>query len=468
MLLVLFAGTFMASLDVSIVNVAAPAIGEQLQTGGAQLQVVVAGYSVAYGALLIVGARAGDDFGHRRIFLGGLAVFTAASLAAGVAGGVSLLIAARLVQGAAAAFMVPQVLTLIQLNLDGPRRLKAIAINSAIIATAVMVGQVAGGALVTADIFGLHWRSVFLINVPIGFVLLVAAARLLPTTRRDQPRAQDLTGAGWLILAMCALFVPLVIGPEQGWAAWTWVSIVAGLLALVALRRHLRRVADTGGAPLIDVAILHHLAVRYRLVAIAAMMMAYGGFLFTLATFMQRDLNKTALVAGLVAVPYAAGFAVSTLLAPRFSVVARLVLPGLVVLGGGYLAAGLSAGTMWLLVVVLAVTGAGFGLGYSPVISGMLAAVPPQHAHDGTGAFSTVNQLGYAFGVAIVGSLFLSTSGGEGGFRLAMIACGVLALMSAAAVIACAVALRSRSTAAHLEPRADLTAPSAVTGDVVR
>lgn len=458
MLMVLFLGTFMASLDVSIVNVAAPSIGTQLDTGGAQLQVVVAGYSVAYGALLVVGAWAGDDFGHRRVFLGGLAVFTAASLAAGLAGGIGVLIAARLVQGAAAAFMVPQVLTLIQLNLDGARRLKAIATNSVTIALAVIVGQVAGGALVTSDLFGLHWRSVFLINVPVGCVLLVAGARLIPATRRATPRPQDLVGVGWLVIALSALFVPLVIGPQSGWPAWTWASIVIGVLAGWVLVRHLRAVSSRGGAPLIDLVILRRPAVRYGLMAIGAMMMAYGGFLFTLATFMQRDLARTAFVAGLVAAPYAAGFAVSTLCAPRFSFVSRLIVPGLIVLAGGYLAAGFSAATMWLLVAVLVLTGAGFGLGYAPVIGGVLAAVPPEHAHDGTGAFSTVNQLGYAFGVAVVGSLFLAASGGSRGFAIAMVACGVLALVSAGAAI---VAARRPATAAQRTDQVAAPAPAA-------
>lgn len=443
MLLVLFLGTFMASLDVSIVNVAAPSIGDQLQAGGAQLQIVVAGYSVVYGALLIVGARAGDDFGHRRVFLGGLAGFTAASLAAGLAGGIGVLVTARVVQGAAAAFMVPQVLTLIQLNLHGPRRLKAIATNSAIIALAVVVGQVAGGALVTADLFGLQWRSVFLINVPVGCVLLPAGARLIPATRRATPRPQDLAGAGWLVVTLIALFVPLVVGPEAGWPAWTWASIGTAVVAGSVLLRHLRRVSMRGGAPLIDLVILRRPAVRRGLVAIAAMMMAYGGFLFTLAAFMQRDLGRSAFAAGLVAAPYAVGFAMSTLLAPRFSFVSRLIVPGLVVLGGGYLASGISAGTMWLLIVVLVLTGGGFGLSYAPVIGGVLAAVPPQHAHDGTGAFSTVNQLGYAFGVAVIGSLFLATSGGSSGFAVAMIASAALALIGAAA--AAATARRSAS-----------------------
>ena len=433
MLLVLFLGTFMASLDVSIVNVAAPAIGTDLSAGGAQLQIVVAGYSVAYGALLIVGARAGDDFGHRRMFLYGLAGFTLTSLAAGVAGSVGLLIAARIVQGAAAAFMMPQVLTLIQLNLEGAPRLKAIATNSAVIALAVVIGQIVGGALVTADLFGLGWRSIFLVNVPVGVVLLIAGARWLPTTRRATARPQDLVGTVWLLVALTGLFVPVVLGHELGWPVWAWILIAVSIIAAVVLHRHLHQVAAAGGVPLINLAVLRPSAVRYRLLAIGAMMMAYGGFLFTLATYLQRDLDKTAAIAGLVAAPYAAGFAITTLVGPRIVAVRSWVVPGLVVMGAGYWAVAASAGIPWLMIVLLVVTGAGFGLGYAPVIGAMLASVPPQHAHDGTGAFTTMNQIGYAFGVAVVGSLFLSTSGGAGGFAVAMIACGVLALVSAGA-----------------------------------
>src|SRR2546421_12598479 len=181
-------GQFMAILDVSIVNVAEPTIPLDLPASGAALQLVVAGYRITYAVLLITGARLGDRLGHRRIFLLGLAIFTAASLACGLATSTGALIGFRLVQGAGAALVVPQVLSLIQRLFTGPARARAFGLYAAVIAGAAVIGQVAGGALVGADLGGTGWRPVFLVNVSIGGVLVVVAHRLLPADRGEPGR----------------------------------------------------------------------------------------------------------------------------------------------------------------------------------------------------------------------------------------------------------------------------------------
>ncbi|HZE49805.1 MAG TPA: MFS transporter, partial [Jatrophihabitantaceae bacterium] len=182
-LAVLLGGQFMALLDVTIVNVAMPTISTDLHTSGSTLQLIVAGYTVAYAMLLITGARLGTLFGRRRMFLGGMAGFTLASLICGLAPDTAVLVAARFVQGAAAAAMVPQIITVIQSEFVGAARGKALSFYSSVLAVGAVAGQVLGGLLLDADVFGLGWRVIFLLNVPVGAVVLSFAVRLLPALR---------------------------------------------------------------------------------------------------------------------------------------------------------------------------------------------------------------------------------------------------------------------------------------------
>ena len=193
-LAVVLIGQFMAVLDASIVNVAAPSIHASLRASGAGLQLVVAGYTITYAVLLVTGARLGDILGHRRVFLAGLVLFTLASLGCGLAGTASLLIALRFVQGAGAALMIPQVLSLIQRTHAGPARARAMSRYSAVLAGGAVVGQVVGGLLISANLFHSGWRPVFLVNVPIGVLLLVAGARALPHGQGEPGRTLDLAG----------------------------------------------------------------------------------------------------------------------------------------------------------------------------------------------------------------------------------------------------------------------------------
>src|SRR5262252_10168160 len=181
-LAVVLTGQFMAVLDASVVNVAAPSIHASLHTSGAGLQLVIAGYVVTYAVLLVTGARLGDIFGHRRMFLSGLVLFTLASLGCGLAVSSGMLIALRFIQGAGAAAMIPQVLSLIQRSYTGTARARPMRLYAAVLAGGAVAGQVIGGVLVSADLLGSTWRPVFLLNVPIGVILFVAGLRALPRT----------------------------------------------------------------------------------------------------------------------------------------------------------------------------------------------------------------------------------------------------------------------------------------------
>ena len=247
---VLLFGQFMAMLDVSIVNVAAPTVGRDLHASRAALQMVVAGYTISHAVGLITGARLGDRFGHGRVFRTGLLGFAAASLACGLAPNIPTLIGCRLAQDAAAALMIPQVMTLIQHTVTGPQRTRALSMHAADLAGGSVVGQIAGGLLVSADRFGTGWRPVFLIKVPVGALLVVLAARRLPTEQGDRGRDLDPVGAATLGLSVLLLVVPLVFGHQQHWPTSGWVCLaLSGPVFAIFLRvEQLRRRPRPGTA----------------------------------------------------------------------------------------------------------------------------------------------------------------------------------------------------------------------------
>lgn len=401
-LAVLLCGTFMASLDTAIVNVAGPAIQADVGVSGAALQLVISGYALAYAALLITGARLGDDHGHRRLFLAGLTGFTLTSLLAGLAWSTSVLVAARIGQGVAAAAMGPQVMTVIQLQYDGPARMKAMALLATVVSAGVVSGQVLGGLLVDLDLLGASWRPVFLINVPVGLALLAVGPRLLPATKRPSGRRMDWLGVALATDVIILVMVPLVFGHEVDWAWWTWACLAAAIPAAAALAAHLRRTS----APLVDVRLLAQPRFGLGMASTTAVMIAYGGFLFTLTLHLQQQLGDSPLRSGLTFVPYALGFAIASLTAPK-----GLAPFGLAASAIGYLGLGLAADGSWsdaTALPLLALAGAGFGAGYASVITRAIAGVPLERAHDASGLFNTINMLGFALGVATLGSAFLS------------------------------------------------------------
>src|SRR5262249_47131432 len=224
-LAIVLTGQFMALLDASVVNVAAPAIHASLHASGAGLQLVIAGYVITYAVLLVTGARLGDIIGYRRMFLAGVALFTLASLGCGLAGSAGVLIALRFVQGLGAAAMIPQVLSLIQRTYTGAARARAMTIYAAVIAGGGVGGPGGGGVLISADLFGSTWRPVFLVNVPIGAALLAAGALYLPADRGESGRTVDLHGLLTLSPAVFAFVLPLVLGQSEHWPAWVWACL---------------------------------------------------------------------------------------------------------------------------------------------------------------------------------------------------------------------------------------------------
>jgi MFS family permease len=416
-LAIVLVGQFMAVLDASIVNVAAPSIHASLRASGAGLQLIVAGYTIAYAVLLVTGARLGDIIGHRRMFLAGLVAFTLASLGCGLAASAGFLVVLRFLQGAGAAIMIPQVLSLIQRTHAGPARARAMSSYSAVLAGGAVVGQLVGGLLISANLLGSGWRPVFLVNVPIGAVLLVAGARALPHGRGEPGRTVDLPGLALLTPAVLAFVLPLVLGQPEHWPAWGWIAMAASVPLVFAFARVERRVAAAGGTPLIPGRVLEVPGVPVAIAALFTVMTIFSGFFFTLALHLQDGLGYSALRAGLTFAPTAAAFALVSLnwrrLPARWH--GALIIGGFVAFGAGIaaLAALLRTGGSGGAGLYLAgaLSGAGMAAAFSPLMTRVLLRVPVELAADATGVVVTVNQLGLLVGVATFGTLYLNLAG---------------------------------------------------------
>ena len=425
MLAVLLLGQFMCVIDVLVVNVAMPSIATSLHASGASLQLVVGGYTIAYAMLLITGARLGDRYGRRRTYLAGVLIFTTASLACALAPDSQALIGFRLIQGAGAAVLVPQVFSIIQLNFTGPARARALSAYAAVLSAGAVAGLVLGGVVVTADLFGTGWRPVFAINVPIGIVLAAAVPRLVPPdeTGTGAPGAGrtsglDLAGLAAAACAVLLIVLPLVLGHEEGWPAWCFGCIAAGAGLAAGFVLVERRVATRGGDPLLNLAVLRAPALPSGLVTLAATQIGYGGLLFAFTLHLQAGLGESALRAGLSYLPMAVVFGLAGYNWRRLPAAARRVLvpAGLAVSTLAYLglAAGLHTSIPALTWTGLAVAGLGLGLSVSPLLTQSLTYVPAARAADASGLLTTTVQLGQLLGVAAIGSVYLSRAAGSG------------------------------------------------------
>jgi MFS family permease len=416
-LAIVLVGQAMAVLDTNIVNVAVPAMHATLGASGAGLQLVVAGYTIAYAVLLVTGARLGDILGHRRVYLAGVALFTLASLGCGLAPTTGALIALRFLQGVGAATMIPQILSLIQRSYTAPGpRARAMSLYATVISGGAVLGQILGGLLVSADLFGSSWRPVFLVNVPVG-LLVLAFGRQLPAGRYDGIRTLDLPGLAVLTPAVLALVLPLVLGQPLGWPAWGWVLLAACVVLFALLGSVEHRVAARGGQPILPRSLLTLPGMIPGLGGLFATMAAFGGWLFGLALELQDGLGESPLRAGLTFVPCGVAFAIVSMnwrrLPARYH--ARLPMIGFVVEGAGLVWSGLllhSGGTggVWLY-AALAVSGAGMAGAFGALMGRVLSRVPVAIAADASGVVVTVNQLGIVVGIAAFGSLYLNLAG---------------------------------------------------------
>jgi MFS family permease len=407
MLAVLLVGQFMGLLDVLIVNVAMPAIGADLHASGASLQLVVGGYTVAYAMSLITGARLGDLYGRRRMYRLGVIVFTAASLVCGFAPDTLTLVVFRFVQGAGAAVMVPQIMSLIQLRFSGRARAQALSAYGVVLSAGAVVGLVVGGVVVSADLLGATWRPVFLVNVPLGVLLTVLVPRVIPADGPDGGRRLDVRGLAIAAPAVVLVVLPLVLGHELGWPLWTLAGLAAGAALAVVFVLVERRTAARGGDPLLNLDVVRAPGFVPGLGALACMQLTYGGFLFVFTLHLEAGLGDSAVRTGLAYVPMSVTFGLSGFFWRKLPEGSQpwLAPAGLVMCGLAFLGVAAGGPLTW---VALAVDGVGMGLSTGPLLTQSLVRVTPRTAADASGLLTTTMQLGQVLGVAVFGTVFLS------------------------------------------------------------
>jgi EmrB/QacA subfamily drug resistance transporter len=440
---VILSGAFMVVLDFFIVNVALPSMQTDLHASNGALEWVAAGYGLTTAVFLITAGRVGDRIGRRKTFSIGLAVFTLSSLACGAASTSEVLIVGRLFQGVGGALVMTNLLTLIGVMFEGAERTKALSAYGMTLGLAAVSGQLIGGVLVQANIAGLGWRSCFLINVPIGLLALAAAPRLVAESRLDGTSRIDLVGTVLVTVGLTAVLLPLVEGRQHGWPAWAWISLALAPVILGAFVVHQRRLRDRGGAPLLDLSLFRQRTFSAGLAAQLVFWCGQASFFLVLALYLQQGRGLSALDAGLVFTILAAAYLVASAVAPglleRHG--RRLLAEGALVLAVGHVlliltVAGIgTGGSVAVLAPALLLIGAGMGMVIAPLVTLILSTTGPEQAGAASGVLSTIQNVGNALGVAIVGVIYFGAvhSGSAGAFQLSLVALAAI-LVGVAAI----------------------------------
>lgn len=413
---VMMVAVLMDLIDGTIVNIALPTIRHTLHASGTDLEWVVSGYFLSFAATLIVAGNLGDLLGRRRVFMVGIAVFGTASLCAGLAQGPAVLIAARIVQGVAAAAMTPQVLATFRSIFAGQERGTAFGIYGATAGFAVAIGLLLGGVLTSANLFGWSWRPIFFVNIPIAVVTFAASAMVVPETRQPATGRPDLRGAALLAVALVAIVYPLLEGRQLGWPVWCWILLAGGIAALGLLGLRETRRQRTDVAPLLHTPLFRIPAVTAGLLVQLTFSAGLQGFFLAFTLWLQTGEHYSPMRAGLTMIAFTVGSFVTALtaigLAQRYG---RAVLAlGSLLLAAGAIGVLIAAEHVhgsrspWPLTPGLLAAGAGLGLLIVPLVNVVLAAAPLQAAGGAAGLFSTAQQLGGAIGAAVIGSVFFS------------------------------------------------------------
>jgi EmrB/QacA subfamily drug resistance transporter len=417
---IVLSGTFMVVLDFFIVNVALPSIQSGLQASASAIEWIAAGYALTSAVFLITGGRLGDRLGRRRTFSLGLGLFTVSSAACGVAPSASVLVASRLVQGVAGALLMPNVMSIIGVVYTGADRVKALSAYGMVMGLAAVGGQLIGGVLVQANLFGLGWRSCFLINVPIGVVALALAPYLVPESRDRGAGRLDLVGTALVTAGLTAIVLPLVDGRQHGWPAWTWISLGVAPLILAAFLAQQRRLARGGGAPLLDLTLFRERTFSAGLLAQLVFWCGQASFFLVLALYLQQGRGMTPLHAGLVFTILAVAYLAASMGAPALATKhgRKVLAAGALTLAVGHALLLLAVadvglgGAIAILVPGLLLIGAGMGLGITPLATIILSGIEPQQAGAASGALTTMQGVGNALGVAVIGVIFFGALGG--------------------------------------------------------
>ncbi|MEU1706381.1 MFS transporter [Streptomyces sp. NPDC005706] len=419
-LAIVMTAAFMDLVDVTIVNIAIPSIQEDAGASLGQIQWITAGYALAFAAGLITGGRLGDIHGRRRLFLLGIGGFTLASALCGFAAGPEMLVASRILQGGMAALMVPQVLSIVHATFPAHERGKVFGLFGAIVGLGAVSGPLLGALLTEWNLFGLQWRPIFLINLPVGVVALFLGRRFITESRAPKALKLDLVGVSLVTLGLLMLLYPLTRGRELGWPLWGYVCMAGALGVFAALVAYERRKAARDGSPLIELSLFRVKSFAAGIAVQTVFGVALGIFFLVWTLYMQRGLGWSPLRAGLTGVPFslavstAAGMSVQKLV-PRFG--RKVLRAGALVMAAGVLLYiweshryGLSIAS-WQMALPLVVMGAGMGLIVAPLTDAVLSEVPREHAGSASGLINTVQQMGNALGLGLVSVVFFGVIG---------------------------------------------------------
>ncbi|MEJ3750541.1 MFS transporter [Actinomycetes bacterium KLBMP 9797] len=415
---VVLAATFLNQFGSTAIGVALPSVESALDTSYAAVQWVLAGYLLPFALLLVAGGRLGDVVGHRRVFVAGMAGFAAASLLAGAAPGIGTLIAARVLQGVAAALMAPQVLAVIQVVVPAARRAPALAAYGSVVSLGTVSGPILGGLLIHADLAGWGWRSLFLVNVPVGAAVVLGGLAYLP---RSRPAERARLGIGQVLGAAAVLLLlvyPLTHGRELGWPWWLWLCLVAAAPALALFVASQRRAA----MPLVPLALFRIRAFTTGLLATFIVASLITGYFVVFAVYVQEGLGRDVLEAGWTVAPWTVGTALGSMAAiPLAYKLGRVTL----MIGAAFMVVGMATLSVTTRLgdpvppglptaAGLFVFGVGITMVAAPMMDLTLAAIPKADAGLASGVFSTVRQTGAAFGVAVIGAIYFGLAGESG------------------------------------------------------
>jgi EmrB/QacA subfamily drug resistance transporter len=421
--LVVLLAFFMDILDSTIVNVAIPSIRESLGASYSAIQWIIAGYSLAFALFLITGGRLGDIIGYKKMFLIGMAGFTVASALSGLATSTEMLIGARLLQGLMAALMVPQILSTIQIMYTTTEERQGIsAFYGAIAGVATVLGPIIGALLITGDVWGLGWRTIFLVNLPVGVVAMALAWIYLPDAKSPHPLRVDLVGVVIVLIAMLMLMFPLIQGRELDWPAWVVASMVVSIPVFVLFAFSQLWKDRRDGSPIVVPALFTRRSFVAGIILSLSFFSIVFGFFFIFTIYLQIGLGYSILKAGLTGIPFSLGVALSAglsgpVLVPRFG--RKIISAGPIIMGLGY---GLflltvrrygAEVTPWEFIPSLAIAGLGMGCVVAPIYPFILAEVPIKDAGSASGVVNTVQQIGGAVGVAVVGVIFFGLLGSQ-------------------------------------------------------
>ncbi|MEN9966772.1 MAG: hypothetical protein RL036_5 [Actinomycetota bacterium] len=419
-LAVLLAGFFMALVDATIVNVALPSIRTSLNASESTLSWIISGYALTFGLALIPSGRIGDRIGHKWVYILGIVLFTAASAYCGIAANDFDIIIGRVLQGLAGGIFVPAVGSFIQLLFNGKERGKAFAIMGSVIGLSSAVGQLAGGLLIQAFGEAEGWRWVFFVNLPIGILTTIFAIRLLPAgdAHADRTNRMDWLGVTLLSASLVAVLIPLIQGQQDGWHAWTWWTMAAGIGGLAIFAGWQVLFTKRGGSALVPPRLFHHASFTFGVILALVYFAAFTSIFFTLSILWQGGLGHTALESGLLTIPFAIGTAVissqSTKWAAKIGRSVLVIGAAMVALGLGftwYLLANVAVADLnsWMLLPGLLLAGAGNGFFLAPNVQFIVATVDNSEAGAASGVVQTMQRVGTAIGVAIIGSILFAS-----------------------------------------------------------